>query len=248
MAAPERLGDDVLGDRERGGGAGRGCVAHVHDPVGAGDHEVDDRPRASMAWARIPRGPRVTSAVSMPGTYLRASATKIGRAERGPRLPYGGRDVAGREPPEAGEAHGVAHVARHDLPWPVRLASQRRERVRAEHHRSVDALGQVHAEERVARVGHGVDQPLTRCRLAGEQEVVAVERHDPQVAGLPGPTGEPVGLQPGAGDDQVELVGATGGADPDRAAALLQGGDLVAEAEGAAGVADSPASAVVIAG
>ncbi len=60
------------------------------------------RPWWSIAWARIPRGPRETSSVLMSETYLRASATKrvLLSAVLDSRIAAGTLPAANRQKPE----------------------------------------------------------------------------------------------------------------------------------------------------
>jgi hypothetical protein len=66
----------------------------------------------------------------------------------------------------------------------------------------------MHAEERVLRVRHRVDEapdPVTGVRL--QAEVLAAERDDLRCHGVAGLTGEQVGLQASADHQAVHVVG-----------------------------------------
>ena len=84
----------------------------------------------------------------------------------------------------------------------VALAGEGEHRVRAGPHLAIDALGEVHAEEREARIGNRVDEAANERPGVGRQRVVvAAERDDPLAAGVAGHRREPIGLETGAGDD-----------------------------------------------
>ena len=84
----------------------------------------------------------------------------------------------------------------------IALAGEGEHRVRAGPHLAVDALREVDAQEREARIGNRVDQPANERACVGRQRVVvAAERDDPLASGVAGHRREPIGLQPGAGDD-----------------------------------------------
>ena len=70
---------------------------------------------------------------------------------------------------------------------------------------AVDARGDVHAEERVAGVGHRVDEPVDEVAPFGlERVVLAAERHDRRVWAVAGQLGKPIALQSATDDDLVE--------------------------------------------
>ena len=66
---------------------------------------------------------------------------------------------------------------------PVALAAQRRTAFGPTSSSPDDPPGEVHAEERIARVGHRVDHPPHELALrGGHRHVLAAERHDPRPA------------------------------------------------------------------
>ena len=108
-----------------------------------------------------------------------------------------------------GHARVLAEVAGREGQPPVGLPAQREERVRADLERAVDAAGEVHAEERVARVGDRVDHAADELLLGrDDRHVLAAERHDPRRRRAADQPREPVGLQPAADDQPVDASGA----------------------------------------
>ena len=93
------------------------------------------------------------------------------------------------------------------MPQRVALAGQREHGVGADQNLAVDARGDMHAEERVARVGHRVDQTVDKVAPFGfERVVLAAERHDHRVGLVARQFGEPVALQAAADHDPVEAA------------------------------------------
>ena len=135
-------------------------------------------------------GQRTRAWTATRAARARPSASAAARARRKPRPAERLRDVA------------RPHVAP-----AVALAGERQHGVRADVDPTVDPAREVHAEERVGGVGHGVDEPAHEVPpLRGEAVVLAAERHDRRsrvVARASRAT--PVGLQPGADDEPVEV-------------------------------------------
>ena len=96
---------------------------------------------------------------------------------------------------------------------PVALALQGEHRVRTDLERPGHPPGEMHPQERVARVGNRVDHAAHQLafRLA-HRHVFASERHDPGTVRAVGEAGEPVGLQSGTDDESVDPARTGGGA------------------------------------
>ena len=108
---------------------------------------------------------------------------------------------------KAGPPQRVPCIARPNSPSPVLLPSQREYRVRPDQHVAVNGRREVHAEERVLRIRHRVDQPAHQVpRLGAQRVVLAPERHDPRLGVVAGPLRHSVRLQAGASDQQIARV------------------------------------------
>jgi|HubBroStandDraft_5_1064220.scaffolds.fasta_scaffold01755_6 hypothetical protein len=93
---------------------------------------------------------------------------------------------------------------RTDVTSPIRWMH----RIRAEIGLTVDPRRQVHAEERVLRVGHRIDEvPYPVPGVRAQPQVLAAKRDDLRRCLVPGRRGEQVGLQPGADDQPGQPVG-----------------------------------------
>jgi hypothetical protein len=102
------------------------------------------------------------------------------------------------------------------------------------------------AQEREARIGQGVDEPVDQAAgIRREGVVVAPERHDPLPARVPGHRRHAVGVESGAGDDvaaqEVPLVGGEDLVDaalgdrrdrPSRVDPAATGADLIGDRQG----------------
>ena len=101
-------------------------------------------------------------------------------AQRPEHLVETGPPVPPREGAEAGPGQGLGEIPSGDGALVVALPREGEHGVGADHDLAVDARGQVHTEERIARVGHGIDQPADQVPQVGpEQVVVSAERQDP---------------------------------------------------------------------
>ena len=120
--------------------------------------------------------------------------------------------VLAGELPGARPARHPGHVAQADVRPAVALEREREHRVRPDVHGVVDVPGQVHAEERVARVGYRVDHAadavsdLRRAARSTHRGTgrSADRRTEPRLCG------EAVAVQTGAHDQVVEVEDAAG--------------------------------------
>jgi len=104
-----------------------------------------------------------------------------------------GAPVAADQPPEAGEREHAREIAGRDRPVVVALAGEGEHRVGAALDASVHHAGQMHAEERQARVRHGIDQvPAEVSGLGSQHVVLPAERHDAHPRPRAGEPGEAV--------------------------------------------------------
>ena len=176
------------------------CGCRARAPAGGCGSRRRASRRASIACARTPaRAGHDVGVVDLRHVARAAAATNARRLSD-PRT--SGSPVRQCWPREAAEARGQRQaprrVARVDVAAPVALPGEREHRVRPEQHVAVDPPGEVHAEERVARVGHRVDRARARdgVRPGHEAVVLAAERaRSPASAGRRRPAGDTVGLQ-----------------------------------------------------
>jgi hypothetical protein len=99
---------------------------------------------------------------------------------------------------------------------------------------AVDGDCQVHAEERVAWVGHRIDVPPEPAGRPPGVPVEALERQHHVVVAEPEPARDPVGVQAGRVDHVPDLPGAVGGRHP----TWLRAGHPSSEAHLTAAAAD----------
>jgi hypothetical protein len=110
-------------------------------------------------------------------------------------------------PPGSGPGEGVEQILAADRREAVGVARADHQRRRPDEHVAVDVLGEVHAEERQRRVGHGIDQRAHQLSALGhEPQVGAAERHDPRVGVGAGGDREAVGPRACA-EDRVARLG-----------------------------------------
>ena len=119
------------------------------------------------------------------------------------------RQLCRGEPPEPAEAERGAEVAEVDPPPLVALAGEREHRVGADVHGAVDAAREVHTEERVGRIGHGIHERADEVGAGGHDlAVLAAERDHPHAVDGPGSAHRArdlVGVEAGAGDHPPRL-------------------------------------------
>ena len=110
------------------------------------------------------------------------------------------------ELPGAGPPRYLRQIVQADVLPLVALEREREYRIRPDVHGVVDVPGQVHAEERVTRVGHRVDHAADAVsRLRPQLVVLTAERDDAQVTGPAEARGEVVAAESGADDQVVEV-------------------------------------------
>ena len=117
-----------------------------------------------------------------------------------------------------------------DVAATVALSSGREHRVRSEQHAAADPSRQVHAEERIAWVGHRVDEPAHEMAGRGHETVVlAPEGDDRRVRAVAREHREAIRMQtPGDHDPIGDDMATVRGTDLDVAAALVEPGHLEA--------------------
>ena len=107
---------------------------------------------------------------------------------------------------EPGPRQHVAQVAGRDVAAAVALAARGEHGVGTHLETATDAAGEVDPEERVARVGDGVDHAAHQVLLGlADTEVLTAERHDHRSPLAVDHRGDPVGLEPGGHHDVVEV-------------------------------------------
>ena len=109
--------------------------------------------------------------------------------------------------PEPGPAQQGCQIPRTGSGTTVPVPVQRQHRVRTDLEIPVDAAGVVDAEERVARIRHGIDHPADQVALPGvHAHVLPPERDDAGTVLTVHHSRHPVGLQPGAHHEVVALA------------------------------------------
>ena len=107
--------------------------------------------------------------------------------------------MAAGEVPERRRAQRVHRLADVDVDPAVALAGECQDRVRTSVHPTVDATGQVHAQEREAGVRYRVDEAAHQWASGRHQlPILAAERDDPPRDVGAGRRGQQVGLEPTA--------------------------------------------------
>src|SRR3990167_4345922 len=138
---------------------------------------------------------------------------------------------------DAGVAEHAGAVGQGNIALAVALALERQHGVGADGDAAVDHSGQVHAEERHARVGDRVGQGVDDVVVAGRQaEVFATERADAEARIDAQHAHHAVGHQPGAGEQEAAGKVAGAGFHAYFLLALLQRSDAGTVADLAAGV------------
>ena len=203
------------------------------DPALAADAEVVDQ----GAVAGHGLGPDAAAgAVEVVGAQVgdvaAGGVAEGAAAERPDHLADPGAPVTGGHAPEAGPGQGLGQVAEAQVAPAVALPGQGEDGVGADQDPAVDPLGQVDPEERVARVGHRVDEAVDQVAAAGgELVVLAPERHHPGVVVVAGQAGQAVGVQPAADDQLVEGQPLAAGLDGHPGGVLGDAPDLDAGAD-----------------
>ena len=136
-------------------------------------------PSGSRACARTPARAR-TRSVSRGSPNVAPRFCRERRAQCGeldlvkPHAP-----VSPREPAEAPAAHGLENVTSAKVEPVIALPREGEDRVRADVDTAVDAACEVHAQEWVGGVGHGIHEPPNEllARL-GQAVVLTAERND----------------------------------------------------------------------
>ena len=115
-------------------------------------------PSGSSAWARTPAVRRH----EVGRRHLRNIAPRLGGegalGQRPAKLTCPHAPVRTRQRAEAARPERLGEVAERDVAPPVALARERKDGVGADVDAAADAVREVHAEERVAGVGHGVQK------------------------------------------------------------------------------------------
>ena len=155
------------------------CVAISSAHVAAGDGAfstwiwrgtaLDEKsstrlPSRCIAWARTPAFAGTRSFASMPERARRDCAANSDLDARSQHLLRTRHDVAGSQAPQTRPCERSGQLAHPDVPPAIPLAREGEHRVGAGVHGPVDHLREVHPEEREARVGHGVDEPVHERR------------------------------------------------------------------------------------
>jgi hypothetical protein len=216
--------------------AGEGALRTTITRVAALQHEVvDQRALPVHCLGAHPRRSRRQVGDREP----REVAAYVGgehAARRGARhLPEPVAPVPGSQPPGARPGRDPRQVARAHVTTPVALQGQGRHGVGARMHPAEDVAGEVHPQEGVARVGHGIDESVHERGVRGAQpEVLAAERDDPHVARRADHAGQGVAGQAAARDHVVEPVhGRVPGQDRHRPGVLAHRGDRGGEQDAA---------------
>lgn len=117
----------------------------------------------------------------------------------GARAPVPGRDSVHPAP-----AEDLAYVGKIDVAALIALAGERKHRVRAHEHRTVDRAREVHAEERQPGIGYRVDESSHQVLSARAKHVVlAAERDDPGIRRASGGARQLVGVQTGTDQNPI---------------------------------------------
>jgi len=152
------------------------------------------------------------------GDVLLGSAHEHADRKGAADLLHTGPPVPPGHPPEPRGREELADVGRRDVVPPVALPAKGEDGVRADLELAGHPSGEVHAQERVARVGHGIDHaPHERALLWPHGQVLAAERHDARVGLAVDPARDAVGLQAGADDEPVDAERLAPGHDEDPA-------------------------------
>ena len=152
-----------------------------------------ERLRAHAARPPLDVRQRELGYVPLQSRYLR------GQVDGAPHLVNAERKVLPRERAEALEGERVPHVPEPERPHSVSLAREREHGVGSEPHLTVGPRCEVHAEERVARIGHWVDVAFDEVALAlVKEEVITSEGDDSWLGVAAALGGEPVGVQAAA--------------------------------------------------
>ena len=106
----------------------------------------------------MPDGPKTRWSALSAGTNLRRSARKAPLVPITPHLEGTHLPELAGQLAEARVGDGVREVAQGDVEASVALARRGQDRVGTGQHATVDALGEVHPEERELRVRHRVDE------------------------------------------------------------------------------------------
>ena len=176
---------------------GRRSVPDARDPV---TRLIRSRPRAAVAVdgpgpasghrpgrRRRPAG----------GTYDRDPHVRPNRQRPGDLLDPGAPVGAGH-PPEPGPADQAAEIPRTGGRATVAVPVQGQHRVRADLEIPVDAAGVVDAEERVARIRHGIDHAADQVPLSGVSPACLPRNGTMRGPSLRPPSATSGRLQPGS--------------------------------------------------
>jgi hypothetical protein len=208
VRAPEllRAVDELPRDGKSRRGRGRGRVQQVEDFPLFPDREV-------VQQGSVPSDSLSSDAAGSRKEILgpdgRDVALQLGDVggEQGaaPQLRGAGPPVPGDDLPESGPRQGVPEVSRRTAQSVVRFPAEAQERVRPRPHFSVQAAREMDAEEGKPRIRHRRDhRPDEMACLGAKRSILASERNDPK-SRVPGHRGDPIALEPGAGDHPPRL-------------------------------------------
>src|SRR3989441_6041581 len=234
---------------------GRGRVANVHETSRDIEGEVVDEPSVGVECLGPNAGWSRKEVARAKGGHVAAQRREEERLQIVAReLRGAGAPVANGEAREGAVAERRDDVGQPHVGPPVALARERENGVGAEQDGAVDPAGEVHAQEREARIGDRIHETAEeRPPLGPKDVVVAAERNDLRIRSGAGLARQHVRVEAGARDRRSRDDRAGGGPDPDLVLADRQaddrglepdldaeGGDLPSDRQGDLRVVDDP--------
>ena len=203
------LSNDLLSERQSGGGPGRGGVADGYHSIGTRDNEVGEKitvlvnrlcphPGSGLhkiaglnRWHIPPKLPEIRTPVQRPPGFHRPS----------PPMPSG-------QPPHSRKTQEFTDVPRVDVTPPVAVTRKSQHGIGSHENLSMHGWSEVDAEERIPRIRKGVDESVDEFfRRADEVHVLAAEWDDRGLQRITGRSSQPIGLETGADDRRTSGEG-----------------------------------------